>query len=441
MKYLIHIYFILFLNLISTKGFSNTDGTGLVKVDCRDFIASLPLDFMTGYISVPEDWNQPKGQKINVFYYGRKILDPSQPTIAFFNGGPSSSSHGSYEAIRQREENQKINFIYIDQRGTGCSTPYPEGVSNESAKRLENYTTRSIVNDAEEIRKILLGLNSKWKIFGQSYGGMIVQRYISMYPESIVAAYAHGYAIMTDQIEWMKLRILSQKRVIENYFQDYPQDRADLEKIKSLIPKDQCLTDNGISLCGTVFVDILRHPLGFHDSWADMHWWIENLAKFMIEQPSMIQGFSNFYYTDFTHDQLPSLVINKIEITKGLSDRDECNQAFKRLTTAGDNPEKWPINECRVLINLENHQFDKVLGSVQVTDALTVDSVSAALIKNSDLKFYLYAGEQDVFVPIETFQELAQKLNGLINFNFEIFKDSGHEGFFSEQKIWDDLRR
>lgn len=429
MKFLLCRGPLLFIHLLSSTAFA--------QVECNEFISKLPSDFFTGYVSVPEDWSQRSGRKINVFYYGRKNLNKTRPPIAFFNGGPSASSHGSFEILEGHLESKKVNFIYIDQRGTGCSDPYPSGSNLESARALTNYTTRSIVNDAEEIRKTLFGENSKWKIFGQSYGGMIVQRYISMYPKSIDTAYAHGFAIMTDQYEWMKFRILAQKRVVEDYFHQYPQDRSDLEKIKGLIPNDKCFIDNDISLCGPVFVDILRHPLGFHDSWEEMHWWIENLAKFIVEEPNMVQGFSNFYFTDFTHDSLPSLIINKIEITKGPSDRDECNEAFKRLKAAGDNPEQWAINECRILIALQNRQFDTLLDSVKITDPLTIGSVKSALEKNPDLRFFLYAGQKDVFVPVETFQEEAQKLKGIIN--FQIFQDSGHEGFHTEQQVWNNL--
>ena len=413
------------------------NSAAFARVDCAEFISTLPKDFFTGYVSVPEDWNNESGRKIDIFYYGRKNPNNHLASVAFFNGGPSSDSHGSYELIKNHPESNKVNFIYIDQRGTGCSDPYPNESTIESAKRLTHYTTRSIVKDSEEIRKKLLGKNTKWKIFGQSYGGMIVHRYISMFPESIDKAYAHGYAIMTDQIEWIKYRILSQKRVSEDYFNLYPQDRSDLEKIKSMIPNDQCFTDNDISLCGPIFMDILRHPLGFHDSWEEMHWWIENLATFFKDEPNMIQGFSNFYFTDFTHDSLPSLVINKVEITKGPSDRDECLEAFRRLKKDGDDPELWAINECRVLIALENRKFDTVLDSVTDIDPLTLDSVKVALLKFPNLSLFLYSGQKDVFVPVETFVEEAQRLNGLID--YKIFPTSGHEGFNTEQAIWDDL--
>jgi pimeloyl-ACP methyl ester carboxylesterase len=402
--------------------------------ECSDFISKLPTDFFYGYVSVPEDWNNINGRHINVFYYGRKNTGES---VAFFNGGPSSSSHGSYGIIEQHSESKILNFVYIDQRGTGCSDPYPNDLNLDTASRLAHYTSRSIVRDSEVIRKTLLGPNKKWKIFGQSYGGMIVHRYLEMAPESIISAHVHGYAIMSDQVEWMKLRILSQKRVLEDYFRLYPQDKNDLANVKAMIKNDQCFTEEGVSICGPILMDTLRHPLGFHNTWEYMHWWIENLAIYIKEQPSMLLGLSAMYFSDFTHDSLPNLIINKVEISKGPSDRDECNEAFSRLKKDGDNPDLWAINECRVLINIQNEKFDSLLDSVKNIDPLTIDAVKKSLRANPNLKLFLYAGQQDVFVPVETFTEEAQNLNSLIT--FQIFPDSGHEGFHTEQAVWDDL--
>lgn len=111
--------------------------------------------------------------------------------------------------------------------------------------------------------------------------------------------------------------------------------------------------------------------------------------------------------------------------------------SFQKAKKDGDDPELWAINECRVLIALENRKFDTVLDSVTDIDPLTLDSVKVALLKFPNLSLFLYSGQKDVFVPVETFVEEAQRLNGLID--YKIFPTSGHEGFNTEQAIWDDL--
>jgi homoserine acetyltransferase len=103
----------------------------------------------------------------------------------------------------------------------------------------------------------------------------------------------------------------------------------------------------------------------------------------------------------------------------------------------GDDSTHWPINECRVIIAVQNTNFDSLLNSVTVSDPLKLSEVKKSLLKNPALRVYLYAGQKDVFVPVDTFTEEANELKNLINFN--VFPNSGHEGFNVEQKIWNDL--
>ncbi|MDD5209929.1 MAG: alpha/beta fold hydrolase [Elusimicrobiales bacterium] len=405
--------------------------------DCSAFISQLPAGAIKGYVSVPEDWSDPKGRKINVFYYGSRKAGEERPAVVFFNGGPSSDSHGSYETLRSDIRSEKFDFIFIDQRGTGCSDPYPAGTGFETAGRLANYTSRAIVNDAEEIRKTVLGPDKKWSVFGQSYGGMIVHRYVAVAPKSIEAAYSHGYAVMTDQVEWMKLRILSQSRVAENYFRQYPRDRAALDALRSQIPAGKCFEDEGSRICGPALLDALRHPLGFQDSWEGMHWWIENLAQDSVLNDNMLEGFSRFYVTDFTQSKLASSVINRVEINKGSSDIEECAEAVRRLKKSGDDPDKWPINECRIIAAVENMALDPVIASVDKIDPLRLEDVRSSLEQNPALRLFLYAGQKDTFVPVETFKEEVSSLGVLVE--YKLFGSSGHEGYHTEGQVWEDL--
>lgn len=405
--------------------------------NCADFISGLPSDFLKGYVSVPEDWGNPQGRKINVFYYGRLRPGEGYPAVAVFNGGPSSDSHGTYGAMEGDAHSGKLDLIFIDQRGTGCSDPYPAGESFETARRLAGYTSRAIVKDAERIREKILGPRKKWRIFGQSYGGMIVHRYLAVAPRSVEAAYSHGYAVMTDQAGWMKARILSQNRVARNYFLQYPQDRPALDALKGQIPADKCFNDAGSSVCGPALLDALRHPLGFQDSWEGMHWWIENLSQDSVLSENMLEGFCRFYVTDFTQSRLASSVINRVEINKGSSDIEECAEAARRLNIAGDPPDAWPINECRIIAAVKNPQLDPLIESVTDTDPLTLADVRSSLEQNPSLKLYLYAGQKDTFVPVETFKEEVSSLGGFVD--YKLFGNSGHEGYHTEGQVWDDL--
>src|SRR6185437_2571077 len=99
--------------------------------ECTNFLRFELFDqpgLTYDWITVPEDWDHPDSSpKIHVFYYRWKKLqaDGREDPIVFFNGGPSMSSHTSEETFQANPAAAELDLIYIDQRGTGCSDPYP----------------------------------------------------------------------------------------------------------------------------------------------------------------------------------------------------------------------------------------------------------------------------------------------------------------------------
>ncbi len=147
----------------------------------------LTADYSLEKIEVPEDWSSQTSPKIKVaYYYSKAKMDAGQTPVIFFNGGPGGASAGSYRVLVLNKKDiesafNNLNFVFIDQRGNGCSQEYPEVNSESDVARLKNYTSRSIVKDAEAIRQKIWG-DRPWKIFGQSYGGFIVRRYLEVAP-------------------------------------------------------------------------------------------------------------------------------------------------------------------------------------------------------------------------------------------------------------------
>ncbi|MBP9709090.1 MAG: alpha/beta fold hydrolase [Oligoflexales bacterium] len=147
---------------------------------CLQFKNNLPTDegYVQGYIKTNiygiqngiEAYDQ--DELIDVFYYGYISEDKSQVPIVFFNGGPASSSHSSWENLyKDIVADTKQTYIMIDQRGTGCSTAYPDSSYFDLLIDFRTYryfSSRFIIRDAELVRTKLFGENSKWKIFGQS---------------------------------------------------------------------------------------------------------------------------------------------------------------------------------------------------------------------------------------------------------------------------------
>ena len=402
---------------------------------CEDL--PLPADFSKGFIEVPEDYNNPQGRKIQVFYYGK--LEAGKDPVVFYNGGPASDSHSSYSILSEKSESQNFSFLYIDQRGTGCSDQFPTAATKETVERLAHYGSTEIVKDSEVVRKKLLGEQSQWKVFGQSYGGLIVHRYAMVAPQSIKGAYAHGFSLMQDQTEWLKLRIQSQKRVLKMYMKDYPEDEAKLTKLRSLVKEDLCFQDKGTEVCGPKLLDALTIFLGFSNSWPRMHSAIGNLlnGNDTLDMQAL-QDFVRYYvFGVYNNNGLAGSVISMVEISGGDSDSDSCRRVQEKLTQEGLEPEKWLLNECRLLAGMKNDTWAELLKDVSFQYGMTPVDLKNSLEKNPALPFFLYSGEKDVFVPIETFTEEVKELGSRIT--YRQFPDSGHEGFYTEPQVWADL--
>ncbi|MBC7387218.1 MAG: hypothetical protein H7301_13785, partial [Cryobacterium sp.] len=196
---------------------------GLTK-ECLDFIASLPKNVDYGFIQAPEDWDHPDhSPKIPVFYYTERLAAlqaSSIVPIAYYNGGPGSSSHSAYQFFKTDHEislallsfppAKNVPFLYIDQRGTGCSGSLPNvPITLAGAERLGRYGTRNTVYDSEAIRAKLFPDGRKWKLFGQSYGTAIVHRHISLAPYAVEKAFAHGLSMMSEGFRWSEFRLIS----------------------------------------------------------------------------------------------------------------------------------------------------------------------------------------------------------------------------------------
>jgi pimeloyl-ACP methyl ester carboxylesterase len=407
-------------------------------------------------LSVPEDWSQPGGARIQVYYYARIERDPStgaaiKPTL-FFNGGPAADSHSSYDLLEHRSSAQTLSMVYMDQRGTGCSDPYPVlPVAAATAKRLTLYGSRAIVRDAEAIRAHLLG-SQPWTAFGQSFGGEIVHRYVEMFPEGLSAAFAHGATLVSDPIAKISGRLSSQLRVSQDYFAAHPDDAARLKSIRAQIPDSQCFDDGTSRVCGSVVVDGVTVLLGFRTEWDSMHEWLGELmgSSGRLDQKTLGQFVRTFVFGVYASNDFAASVLSYWEVVPGYTDALGCQAATARLKQAAPNapansiapdsspsdPATWPINECRLLSAIRA-PWDALVSQLGAGDPFSLKLVASQLAQHPQLPLYLYSGGEDVFVPIALFSEETQALGSRIH--YLNFPKSGHDGFYTEQQVWDDL--
>ncbi len=408
---------------------------------CLDFLATdIPAYYRQGYVTVPEDWGDPGGRKIRVFYYGN-IEDETQTPIIYFNGGPGQDSHSSSGRFQTVEAAKTKTIIFMDQRGTGCSSPYPAELTAAAASRLVHYGSRSIVKDAEAVRKELFG-DKKWKVFSQSYGGLIAHRYAAVAPGGLDGIYVHGFAVMSSWGELYKLRMLSQKRIAENYFSKAPGDRRRLEQIKAQIADDTCFQGDNTRVCGAGVIDSLSLMLGLPSQWGQIHGLIGSLldADGKLKSAALRAYAEGMIRGNLDQTSMPGALITRIEMNDRVQ-QNQCAAALGLLRKEGYDLADWPLNECRFFASLSSlSQTDavvEVINGVTAFDPLTLEDVAAGLRRNPELKIHLYSGGLDAYAPLEIFKEESQVLGPAVT--YKNLPDTGHDGYWMETEIWDDL--
>ncbi|KAG0042256.1 hypothetical protein BGZ83_000705 [Gryganskiella cystojenkinii] len=162
------------------------------------------------------------------------------PWLIFFQGGPGFQGP-AYNTGWVKTAAKKYNVLLLDQRGTGLSTPLTVQLLSqfktpqEQAEYFMQFRADSIVRDSELIRETLLATRTdkKWSLLGQSYGGFCITTYLSMFPESLTAAYiTGGIPPVKDSLETVYRR--SYKSVMEHterYYKRFPMDVKRVKKI------------------------------------------------------------------------------------------------------------------------------------------------------------------------------------------------------------------
>jgi len=144
-------------------------------------------------------------------------------------------------------------MFYLDQRGTGLSTPITAATlqmqsdSDAQAKYLQLFRADSIVKDCEAIRQALTAdypeEKKKWSIMGQSFGGFCSITYLSFFPQGLREAFLFGgLQPLVKQPDEVYRRLY--RKVIERndvYYTKFPEDMA---KVKTIMKYLQQSGDN-----------------------------------------------------------------------------------------------------------------------------------------------------------------------------------------------------
>jgi pimeloyl-ACP methyl ester carboxylesterase len=127
-------------------------------------------------------------------------------------------------------------MLYLDQRGTGLSTPISadtlalQGDAQKQADYLKHFRADNIVKDCEAIRKTLTedypSELKKWSIFGQSFGGFCAFTYLSFFPEGLREVFTSGGIPPIDKTAEEVYRATFETVIKRNvsYYNKYPED-------------------------------------------------------------------------------------------------------------------------------------------------------------------------------------------------------------------------
>ncbi len=428
-----------------------TSPTPFVKSkECLEFLNHPPVANLTYQtFLVPENWDDIASSKfIHVTVIRRPPINPASAfaiPVVFFNGGPGSDSHSSISILGKNKNYDDFDLYFIDQRGTGCSeSPPVESDPIKTINRSAFYGASSIIKDAEVIRKTYFK-DKPWRIFGQSFGGLIVYKYLMLAPEGVDAAFVHGMSLQSNPRAWTENRLLGLKRVQEEYFKKYPEDKKTITVAKSLINAKQCYQSSikDFEICGPSIIDSLFSLLPFSNAWGATHKTISELdAVISAKMGPMSFGLFSLGFalkTQFLpqiYKQVTPFIAALGNISSGADIVDICQNAMERLEVRGFNLQDWTLMDCRLLVNM-NVTWRRDLKNLTKRDDMVLPQLKTAQNKNN-IRLNIYSGAFDSAVPEETFREMSRALPN--NTSYTSFPNSGHEGYYSEPKIAEDLK-
>ena len=160
--------------------------------------------------------------------------DKNLPFLVYLQGGPGFGSprpNGLSGWIKRALQEYRV--LLLDQRGTSLSSRITAQTLQQDtlkdkpqaqAEYLTHFRADSIVQDAEFIRKELIG-DDKWSIIGQSFGGFCCMNYLSSFPDSLTEAFiTGGIPSLTRPVDDVyKATYKTLKTKNENFFKQFPQ--------------------------------------------------------------------------------------------------------------------------------------------------------------------------------------------------------------------------
>jgi pimeloyl-ACP methyl ester carboxylesterase len=253
----------------------------------NDVTHRLPGLVLTDHIfTVPLDHAAPTGPQLDVF--AREVVAAGReqdnlPWLVYFQGGPGfSSPRPTGKSGWLKRALQDYRVLLLDQRGTGRSTPLTVqtlarfGTAQAMADYLKHFRADAIIQDAESIRRALVGERERWSALGQSYGGFCITHYLSAAPNSLKAVITTGglpplERAVDEVYRATYRRVLEQNR---RYYERYPDDVERVQAIMRYLSQHAVELPSGDRLSPRRFQQ-LGLAFGASDGFEQVHYLIE----------------------------------------------------------------------------------------------------------------------------------------------------------------------
>ena len=396
-------------------------------------------------LKVPLDHSNPGSGELDLVYWRRQGTDSSKPPLLLVHGGPVGSSIRflNWESLLST---YKGDIVSLELRGDSCSSPANSRLPPAS---FGHFRSRQIVRDLELLRLKLYGATSKWRIFGQSRGSVVVHHYLDMFPEALESAQWHGYSFQDpDEMKnYSALRAFFSARAAHEFARLYPRAARALQLMREWMASPICIPSSlnedatqGFELCGPSVVDALSFQLIDYRGWATFAADLELVIQTSTDgQESVNEGVARYMIESAVARNTYLIAFNYILGTNGL-DMGHPNPLV--LSQIGNDPyiASAPICEGRFLTDVVFPLYEKHLGHPHSSNADPIDFVKLNTFlddyeRANGKKFALHAfmSRFDPVAGPEAFATEQKRLGSRATFH--LLENSGHEGWLTEPEV------
>lgn len=181
-----------------------------------------PLKIKGEFVQVPLDYKKPSAGTMDVYYRVAPNFDPQKPTVLFFYGGPGGNSWYA----TQYNQAKDVNFVYMDQRGTGFSKPTLEQIQN-----TDFFTSEYVANDALAVLKKLK--IKKVTAYGHSYGTVPATIFASQFPQVTRSLILEGVVFDGNEELWSNSH---RRKLLNSFYRDLSDEQK--EKIQKFTQRE-----------------------------------------------------------------------------------------------------------------------------------------------------------------------------------------------------------